>query len=117
MTRGRAKENHMRNIQTASIVLAALLILPVKGLASPASRTHEVTGVVTFMDATTLAIRQRPYGRNMRFALNPSTEREGPVRVGSTVDVRYRTEADRRVATVVTRERAKAWPSTSGSHQ
>lgn len=50
----------MRNIQTASIVLAALLILPVKGLASPASRTHEVTGVVTFMDATTLAIRQRP---------------------------------------------------------
>ena len=105
----------MRNIQTASIVLGALLILP--GLAFSATALHETKGVVTSVDATTLAIRQWPYGRNMRFALNPSTERDGTVKVGSTVDVRYRTEANQKVATVVTREHAKASPSTSGAHQ
>jgi hypothetical protein len=42
----------------------------------------------------------------MSFALSPSTHREGNVKVGSPVEVRYRTEANHRVATVVAAEGA-----------
>jgi hypothetical protein len=37
----------------------------------------------------------------MSLTLNPSTQREGDVKVGSTVEVRYRTEANQRLAAVV----------------
>ena len=53
----------------------------------------------------------------MSLTLNPSTEGLGDVTVGSNVWVRYRTEADQRIATAVTVEHGKAAPSTSGSHQ
>ncbi len=52
----------------------------------------------------------------MTFTLHPSTEREGELKVGSTVDVRYEDAADRRIATVVAIEHAKLPPHTSPSH-
>ena len=129
----------MRNVRTASIVMGALLILPALSLAgtraitaqptSTASSytttakvpTHSTRGVVKSIDATKLVIeRPRQYaqsGGNMSLTLNPSTEGLGDVTVGSSVWVRYRTEAHQRIATAVTVEHAKTAPSTSGSHQ
>jgi uncharacterized membrane protein len=52
---------------------------------------HATNGVVKFVDANKVTITRSPqYGRAMIFVLNPSTERVGNVRVGSTVDIRYR---------------------------
>jgi hypothetical protein len=124
----------MRNILTAAIVTGTLLTLPAIGLASPlatgapaeASRkvstalapTHATKGVVTYVDATKLSIERSPrYGGITTFLLKPSTEREGNVKVGSPVEVRYRTEAHQRIATVVTVEHAKAAPSGPASQQ
>jgi hypothetical protein len=42
---------------------------------------HATKGVVKSMDATKLVISRS--GRDMSFALNPSTQREGNVKVGS----------------------------------
>jgi hypothetical protein len=116
------KEEDMRNLHTAAFAIATLLTLPTMGLAATAAgaaRMHEIKGVVRFVDPTTLAItRLAPYGeRRMTFELKPSTEREGHMRVGSTVEVRYRAEGNRRVATDVIVEHAKEPPSISGSHQ
>ena len=109
----------MRNIRTAAIVFGALLALPVTGLASTAQApTHEVKGVVRTVDATRLQIMRWPSWQRMSFALNPSTEREGIVKAGATVDVRYRTDANGRIATNVVVEHAKLpSASTSGAHQ
>ena len=43
--------------------------------------------------------------------------RVGNVKVGSTVDIRYRSEPKRQVATAVTVVRAKQQPSPPESHQ
>lgn len=126
----------MRNMRTASIAMGALLILPALSLAGTRAitaqsasatssyattakvPTHLTRGVVKSVDATTLVIERSPqHEGNMSLALNPSTEGLGDVKVGSTVVVRYRTEAHQRIATAVMPEHAKAAPSTSGSHQ
>jgi hypothetical protein len=126
----------VRNIMTAAIVTGALLTVPAMTLASQATPgakapaaasrtastaqapTHATRGVVTFVGSTTLVVERSPrYGGNMTFLLNPSTERDGNVKVGSTVEVRYRTDAHQRIATVVTVEPAKAAPSAPASHQ
>ena len=85
--------------------------------ASSSQAMHATKGVVKSMDATKLVIRRSSSGSDMSFTLNPSTEREGNVKVGSTVEVRYRTEANRRIATVVAAAHSKAKPSAPASHQ
>jgi hypothetical protein len=126
----------MRNLHTVSIAMGALLILPALSLAATGAVTaqptgatssyatttnvpvHSTRGVVKSIDATTLVIERSPqYEGNMSLALKPSTEGLGDVKVGSTVLVRYRTEAHQRIATAVMAEHAKAAPSTSGAHQ
>jgi hypothetical protein len=81
---------------------------------------HATKGVVKSVDATTLVITRSPRnGREMTFVLNPSTERDGNVTVGSTVEVRYRTEANQRVATVISVQ-GHQQPTSTGttlSHQ
>ena len=52
----------------------------------------------------------------MTFTLRPSTEREGDLKVGSTVVVRYQDKPDHRIATLVEVEHAKVPPHTSPSH-
>jgi hypothetical protein len=116
----------MSNLRATAIIIGALATIPARGFALPSAdtsqpkpaalsaatskpTTHATKGVVKSMDTSTLVIRRSPSGPDMRFTLNPATEREGNVKVGSTVEVRYRTEAHQRVATVV----ATAHPKTS----
>ena len=110
----------MWNMRFAAVVVGVLLAIPAMGLAAPCASDpqspspttnhpsnaqramHATKGVVKSVDVTTLVITRSPRnGREMTFVLNPSTERDGNVTVGSTVEVRYRTEANRRVATVI----------------
>jgi UPF0288 family protein (methanogenesis marker protein 3) len=120
----------MRKTHVAALVLGAFVALPTFASASDntapapiassaASRPHMVKGVVRSIDDSKLVIERLPQSteRKMTFVVEPSTERQGMVRVGSTVDVRYQREADRRIATEVTVEHPKAAPSTSGAHQ
>ena len=85
---------------------------------APQVPTRTAKGIVKFVDSSTLVIRQiSPYnGRNMTFTIRPSTEREGDVKVGSTVDVQYQDSAAQRIATTVAVEHAKLPPQTSPSH-
>ncbi len=65
--------------------------------------SHAVRGVVTKIGATFLVLRtskSRPI--DLPFVLTPSTLREGPIEIGSTVSVRYRIEGNSRVAIAVT---------------
>lgn len=98
---------------SAMAFAAAETIAPAAALANSAPEVHTATGSVTFVDSSTLVIHQTsPYaGKNMTFVLRPSTEREGDLKVGSTVTVRYENEPDHRIATVVAVEQAKVWPS------
>ena len=125
----------MRNLRTAAMMVGTLLTVPAIGLAVPSTDIsqaksagstaattgqapmHATKGVVKAMDATKLVIRRSPSGPDMSFALNPSTAREGNVTVGSTVEVRYRTEANQKVATAVALAHTKAMPSAPASHQ
>lgn len=135
----------MKNLRIAATVLGLLTALPASSLAQPSAGTspprdttashssteagtqastantnatvHATKGVVKFVDANTLVIKRRPQdGRETTFVLNPSTQRSGDVEVGSTVDVRYRTEAKQRVATAVTVVHARQTSSAPGSH-
>ena len=63
---------------------------------------HAVSGVVKSIDATTLVItRLHKTPGEMTFALDSSTEREGPVAVGDTIEVRYHTDGHTLVATAI----------------
>ena len=98
----------MRNMCATAVGVGMLLIVPAMGLASPNPAStaqparHATKGIVKSVDATTLVITRSPKnGREMTFVLNSSTERDGNVTVGSTVEVRYRAEAKQRVAMVI----------------
>ena len=92
----------MRHTRGAAIVLGLLTMFPAVCLATQGA-AHATKGVVTFVNADTLVIARSPHdGRKMTFVLNPSTERVGTIEVGSTVDIRYHTEARQDVATAVT---------------
>ena len=123
----------MSNLRTAAI-LVALTSVPATGLALPradmsrpkaaastaassSQAMHATKGVVKSMDATKLVIRRSSSGADMSFTLNPSTEREGNVKIGSTVEVRYRAEANQRIATVVAAAHPKTKPSAPASHE
>ena len=64
--------------------------------------THALSGVVKSVDATMLVItRARKAPREMTFVLSPTTEREGPIRAGVRVQVRFRMEGRTQVATAI----------------
>jgi hypothetical protein len=112
----------MKTTGILTLGLAALLTMPALALAenaAGAAKTRETEGIVKYMDPTRLVISRLPqYGqRNMTFVIDPSTQREGSLAVGSTVDVRYRTDNKRRIATNVTVEQPKEAPSMPASHQ
>ena len=119
----------MSTVRTATLVLGAFLSLSAiafaaetmasaAALVNSAPQAHTARGAVKFIDSSTLVIRQAsPYeGKSMTFVIRPSTEREGDLKVGSTVTVRYENEPDHRIATLVEVEHAKLPPSTSSSH-
>ena len=101
-----------------TIVAALVLLVPpqpaaVQGSAPrpPAARpapvlaTHATSGIVKSIDQTSLVLQRKTgvHGE-LRFVLNPGTERVGEVTAGSTVEVRYRIDGKQRVATAVSAE-------------
>ena len=109
----------MRSLRSTVIAAAWLTFLPAVAMAAPPAQsahsksssapkakheaTHAMKGVVKTVDDKTLVVSQKPgSGHEMTFVLDPSTEKVGTMSVGSTVDVRYRTEAKRHIATAIT---------------
>ncbi len=108
----------MRNRRSTVVAVAWLTLLPAVAFAAPAAQTthskstapkakhtatHAMKGVIKTVDDKTLVVSQKPgSGHEMTFVIDPSTEKVGTMSVGSTVDVRYRTEAKRHIATAVT---------------
>ena len=97
----------------AIATLGILSVLSVGVSASPGSNepgwttamvkpTHAIRGVVTAVSASVLVVTPSGKGASaMRFVVGPSTHREGNMRVGATVSVRYRVEDQTLLATAV----------------
>src|SRR5262245_35069802 len=108
----------MRQMRTAAMVLGAIFAVPLVGFAgvgapgAPAqtkvaaakpAATHSFEGVVKSIDPTTLIV-EKGTGKgkkDMTFALDSTTVKSGDITVGSTVAVRYRTEASKLMAVSV----------------
>lgn len=70
--------------------------------ASTKAASHAVRGVVKSMDDSSLVVTASgKKAADMTFVVNGSTTKEGAPAVGSTVSVRYRTEAGKMIATAV----------------
>jgi hypothetical protein len=108
--------NMTKRIRTAclAVLLGGAMLAPVaaqtktsqKADAGPAAHgavaTHSTTGVVKSIDSGMLVIARdgRKHGE-MTFTLNPATEREGAIKVGTKVSVRYHADGKATVATAV----------------
>ena len=78
--------------------------------AKPAkATTHDASGTVVSVNATSLVISHKVKGKDeqMTFVLNPETKREGKLDVGSHANVKYRSENNENVATMVKGTAAK----------
>ena len=71
--------------------------------------THDASGTVVSVNATSLVISHKVKGKDeqMTFVLNPETKREGKLDVGSHATVKYRSENSENVATMVKGAAAK----------
>lgn len=82
---------------------------PAKPAASKSVATHTTNGTVKSVDATSLVITKAGgKSQDMTFALDPSTQKQGAVEVGSSVTVHYKTEGSTMTATAITAKPAKA---------
>ena len=82
---------------------------PAKAAASKSVATHTTNGTVKSVDATSLVItKSGSKPQEMTFALDPSTQKQGSVEVGSMVTVHYKTEGSTMTATAITAKPAKA---------
>ena len=133
----------MRKMQTAAIVLGAMLAVPMTGLAAPAvpgqtnatapkslkpaksasakatsTATHLTRGVVKSVDSNSLVI-ERGAGKKkkeMTFALDGTTRRTGDINVGSTVAVRYKNDASKLMALNIQPAKAKGAARKAAAH-
>ena len=130
----------MRQIRPAAIVLGAILAIPVAGFAAPnpvlapastalaksakapkspkSAANHSIKGIVRSVDANTLVI-ERGSGKKkkeMTFALDNSTRREGDINVGSRVAVRYKNDASKLMALDVQPVNAKGAARKAAAH-
>jgi hypothetical protein len=81
---------------------------PAKPAASKSVATHTTNGTVKSVDATSLVItKSGGKAQEMTFALDPSTQKQGTVEVGSMVTVHYKTEGSTMTATAITAKPAK----------
>jgi hypothetical protein len=106
------------NPMTFAVLLTSYLLMsdaptirpsvqPVPQHASPKEiATHATKGVVKAVSTTTLVVTTRMAGKrsDTTFVLTPSTQKEGALAAGSTVEIRYRTEGKQRIATAVSVE-------------
>jgi hypothetical protein len=111
----------MKKMFQAVVVAAAVLAVPGLSLAAqttPAAKPAKATktaapatktahGVVKSMDATSLVVTPKG-GKDLTFALDNSTQKEGNPAVGSTVTVKYKAEGTTMTATDVKAEAPKA---------
>ena len=124
----------MRQATAAAVVIGALSTVTLKAGAapdesraprtavapqgSPAVPNHAVSGVVKSVDATRLVItRAGKTPREMTFVLKPSTEREGPIGVGATVQVRFLMQGRTQVATAILATRTKEHAAMTPEHR
>ena len=128
----------MRKLRTAAIVLGAILAVPVVGFpaANPVRgqaktataktatvkstskvANHLTRGVVKSIDSNSLVIEQGTgkSKKDMTFALDASTRREGDINVGSTVAVRYKSDASKLMALDVQPVKAKTAASKTAA--
>ena len=76
--------------------------------ASKSVATHTTNGTVKSVDATSLVIAKAGgKSQDMTFTLDPSTQKQGTVEVGSMVTVHYKTEGSTMTATAITAKPAK----------
>jgi hypothetical protein len=108
------------NLMTFAVLLTSYLLLSdapatVQAAKPPAQHaspreiaTHATKGVVKTVSATTLVVTTRTLGKRMdtTFVLTPSTQKEGALAAGSTVEIRYRTDGKQKIATAVSVEAA-----------
>jgi hypothetical protein len=82
-------------------VLATLFAMFTAQVPAPVP-DHSMSGVVKSMDRTKLVIsRPGKIPVEMTFTVNPSTQKEGVIAVGSKVQVRFRGDAHSAVATAI----------------
>jgi hypothetical protein len=115
----------MKQSRTAALVLGALMMAAAafaqtapatkpapaakKAAAAAPAATHATTGVVKSIDDSKLVIaKSATKGPETTFAVNASTQKEGTIAAGTTVDVRYKTEGKEKVATAISVHEAKA---------
>lgn len=104
-----------------SLLVAAPVLAQTTSAPKPAAKTapapkpaasatvHATKGVVKSVDATTLVItKMAGKGAETTFVLNPSTQKQGDISIGASVDVRYHTEGKSKVATAVSVAKAAA---------
>jgi len=111
----------MRSLMTTSMLVAALTAAPTGLLAATQSQStqksttkvstpasHATTGVVKSIDDTTLVITK--HGKKpsaMTFVIDPSTQREGSIQIGSPVSVRYHANGKKLIASAIAIEQPK----------
>jgi hypothetical protein len=124
----RPKEIRIMKLVIAAVAAASLLVVAPAFAQSttapktkaPAAKTapapkpaaapviHATKGVVKSVDDSTLVITKTAgKGPATTFMLNASTDRQGTIADGSTVDVRYHADGKNKVATAVTVQEAK----------
>jgi len=81
---------------------------PAKAGTSTSATAHATKGVIKSVDASKLVLSRAKGKPDRTFVLNESTTRHGTLAVGTTVDVRYRTEGSQRVATAITVHQTKS---------
>ena len=123
------------NKTSIAVVLAALVLsVPTVGFAqsstskaastsaapaakkSTTSAVHATKGVVKSIDGSMLVITKvAGKGPETSFIVNSTTQRQGTVAPGSSVDVRYRTEGKDKVATAIAVQEMKTPPAKTAT--
>jgi hypothetical protein len=65
------------------------------------SSVHATRGVVKSIDATTLVVARPKNRGDIVFKLSPTLHRDGQIKTGATVSVRYRDDGKDHVATAI----------------
>ena len=104
----------MRITLAAVFVMVGLILVPsmaLAGVAQPAessnasrgpdSNVHATRGVVKSIDDATLVVARPKNRGEITFKLGPTLHRDGQIKAGATVSVRYRDEGKEHIATAV----------------
>ncbi len=111
----------MKYLRVAAVLASLVLVVPAVGFAqsttqakpapkarsSAAPAMSATKGVVKSIGEDSLVIT-RGRSRTITFMLNSSTQRQGDVVVGATVDVRYHMDGKSRVATAIAAQAARS---------